>query len=159
MRMVWGFFWVFAHAQYVYVEIRSYKCGGPGEYFGGLRMSLWSHSRDCAGQNHFGELHMRTNSMHVGPHMNAKGLGSSWGCCFLIGRNGSSEQIVDVSHANESRHPQNNTRIVFLALWFVTSYMSHMYYILAIFISIMVLHTSKKTERNHFSLATSTWRS
>ena len=31
----------------------------------------------CAGQNHFGELHMRTNAMHVGPHMNAKGLGSS----------------------------------------------------------------------------------
>ena len=95
-------------------------------------MSLWSHSRDCAGQKHFGELYMRTNSMHVGLHMNPKGLRSSWGCCFLIGRNGSREQIDDVSHANESRHPQNNTPIVFLALWFVTSYMSHMYYILAI---------------------------
>ena len=59
---------------------------------------------------------MRTNSMHVGPHMNAKGLRSSWGCCFLIGQNGSREQIDDVSHANESRHPQNNTPIVFLAL-------------------------------------------
>ena len=28
-------------------------------------MRLRSHSRDCAGQKHFGKLRMRTNSMHI----------------------------------------------------------------------------------------------
>ena len=43
-------------------------------------------------------------------------LGSSWGCCFLIGRNGSREQIDGVSNANDARDPKNNTPIVFSAL-------------------------------------------
>ena len=50
--------------------MRSYECGGPGEYFGGLRMCLRSHSRDCAGKKHWAELRMRTTTMHV--------------CAFLI---------------------------------------------------------------------------
>ena len=41
-------------------------------------------------------------------------LGSNWGCCFLIGRNGSREQIDDVSNANEARDPKNNTPLSFL---------------------------------------------
>ena len=45
---------MFAHAQ-VYAEMCSHKCGGPGAYFGGLRMCLRYHSRDCAGQKHLGE--------------------------------------------------------------------------------------------------------
>ena len=73
---------MFAHAEQVYAEIRSYKCGGPGEYFGCLRMRIRSHSRDCAGQKQFEELRMRTNSNHVCLHMNARDLGSSWGMLF-----------------------------------------------------------------------------
>ena len=45
--------------------MRSYECGWPGEYFGGLRMCLRSHSRDCAGKKHWTELRMRTTTMHV----------------------------------------------------------------------------------------------
>ena len=41
-------------------------------------------------------------------------LGSSWGCCFLIGRNGSREQIDGVSNANDARDPKNNTPLSFL---------------------------------------------
>jgi len=29
---------VLTHAQSVYAEMGSYECGGPGEYFDGLRM-------------------------------------------------------------------------------------------------------------------------
>ena len=50
--------------------MRSHECAGPGEYFGGLRMCLRSHSRDCAGKKHWAELRMRTTTMHV--------------CAFLI---------------------------------------------------------------------------
>ena len=62
--------------------MRSYKCWGPGEYFGCLRMRLRSYSRECAEQEHFGELRMRTKSMHVCLHMNARDLGRSWGMLF-----------------------------------------------------------------------------
>ena len=37
-------------------------------------------------------------------------------CCFLIGRNGSREQIDDVSNANEARDPKNNSPVVFSPL-------------------------------------------
>ena len=44
----------------------SHECGGPGEYFGGLRMHLRSHSRDCAGQKHGAELRVRPTTMQLG---------------------------------------------------------------------------------------------
>ena len=44
----------------------SHECVGPGEYFGGLRMCLRSHSRDCAGQNHWIELRMRPTATQLG---------------------------------------------------------------------------------------------
>ena len=84
--------------------MHSCKCGGPEKYFGGLRMRLRSHSRDCTGKKHLGELHMRTSSMHVS--FECEGPGEQLGvCCFLIGRNGSREQIDDLSNAIESRDP------------------------------------------------------
>ena len=48
--------------------------------------------------------------------------------CSLIGRNGSREQIDGVSHANETRDPQNSSPIVFSEVWLVRTHMSHAYY-------------------------------
>ena len=64
----------------------------------------------------------RTHKLTLSPR-----LRRVWGshrpivCCFLIGRNGSSEQIDDVSNDSEVRHPKNNSPIVFSALWLVTT--------------------------------------
>ena len=44
------------------MEIGSPACGGPGESFGGLRMCLRSHSRDCAGQTPWAQLRMRSTT-------------------------------------------------------------------------------------------------
>ena len=59
---------------------------------------------------------MRTNSMNIRLHTNARGLGTVGKYCALIGRNGSHVQSDDVFNANESRDPKNNTPIVFPAL-------------------------------------------
>ena len=79
---------------------------GPGEYFGGLRMCLRSHSRDCAGQKPWAELCMRPTSTHLCAFL--------WMRVFftpcpesrsLIGRSGSREHKWGRSNANETRDP------------------------------------------------------
>ena len=129
MRGVWGFFSLFAHAQWVYAEMCSHECGGPGEYFGGLRMCLQPYSRDCAGQKHWAELRMHPTTTQLGVFL--------WMRMFFTLCQSSARWLVERGHVIKvmtyrmlMSHVtlKHNTPIVFFALWLVTTWSSHVYY-------------------------------
>ena len=74
----------------------SHECGGPGEYFGGLRRAK------ALGRTAHASYHHATRCLP----MNTYVLYRMPDICTLIGRERSREQTDDVSYANESRDPQ-----------------------------------------------------
>ena len=101
----------------------SQACGGPGEWFGGLRMCLRSHSRDCAGPTLWFQLRMRPTIRLFSIKLCQECRFNSCVCVFFIpwGHVSNHAQIwafvTSISHMNQMRDSDWSRKIVLRSDW------------------------------------------